>query len=231
MGKRRLRIAVADADVPCLEDVRADEALLRTGGPVVRVAVLADRALSVGVGVPDQATYLARARAEGIAVVRRSSGGTGVLHAPGDLAWSVVLPRDDPLVGRDFVNAYDRLGRGVVRFLQARGGTARWDPAPGISEYCCLLGSRGRVLTVDGRVLGGAAQHASRAALLHHGILPYRLDRPVLARLFDLEWPGPVDRLVGLDDLGLPRPSASTARSLGETIAHELSSAGRELPP
>jgi lipoate-protein ligase A len=195
------------------------------------VAVLADRGLSVGVGVPESAAYLARARSEGIAVVRRSSGGTGVLHGPGDLAWSVVLPRDHALVGRDFVHAYDRLGRGAVRFLRARGRTARWDPAPGWSEDCCLLGGRGRVLTVDGRVLGGAAQHASRSALLHHGILPFRLDRPAIARVFDLSSPGPVDHLTGLAEQGVDRPTEATARSLAEALVAEISGVEREGPP
>jgi lipoate-protein ligase A len=197
--------------------------MLRAGVPAVRVAVLADDALSVGVGVPDSADYLARARAERVPVVRRSSGGTGILHAPGDLAWSVVLPRSHPLVGRDYVRAYARLGRGAVRFLRGEGHEAAWAPAPGVSDGCCLLGTRGEVLEVGGRILGGAAQHASRTFLLHHGILPYRLDRADLSRIFDLTSPGPADRLAGLVDLGMERPSEGTARRLAEAIAAELS--------
>jgi lipoate-protein ligase A len=213
------------SDVSCQEDVLADEALLRKASAAVRVAILCDRSLSVGVGVPSGVTYLRRARDEGIPVVRRSTGGTGVLHGPGDLAWSVVLPRGHPLVGPDYVHGYERLGQGVAEFLRSPHRSVRWVPAPGVSEDCCLLGSRGRVLTVDGRILGGAAQHASRSALLHHGILPYRLDRPTLARVFDLGVPSPTDRLIGLADLDQDRPRAAMARELGTTIAEGIARA------
>jgi len=227
-NSRAVRVVAVAEEVPCRTEVAEEEALLRDGGPAVRVAVLADRALSVGVAVPELAPWLARARAEGIPVVRRSSGGTGVLHAPGDLAWSLVLPRDHPLVGRDFVGAYGRLGGGAVRFLAARGRAASWVPAPGLSAECCLLGERGQVLVVAERILGGAAQHADRAALLHHGILPFAVDRAATGRLFGLPSPGPVDRLVGLADLGFPRPAFSAVRALAASFAEEIAAPGRD---
>lgn len=206
------------------ENVRADASLLREATVGARVAVLGDKAVSVGVGVDPSAPYLARAREEGLPVVRRTSGGTGLLHAPGDLAWAVVLPRGDPRVGRSYVTDYPRLGTGAVLFLETMGIRAQWVPSSGTSSTYCTLGRRGYVLMVDDRILGGAAQHLTRDALLHHGILPRTLDRPLIERVFDLPALGGTDRLTSLEELGCSEPATVGARRLALALAQQLGS-------
>jgi lipoyl(octanoyl) transferase len=213
-----------DAGIHCAENVRADESILRRASVGARVAVLDDAAVSVGVGVDPSSAFLARARAMGLPVVRRTSGGTGLLHAPGDLAWTVVLPRRDPRVGRSYVTGYSRLGAGAVRFLETVGIRARWVPSSGTSPDYCTLGRRGYVLVVGDRVLGGAAQHVTRSALLHHGILPRTLDRPLIERVFDLPAEGGVDRLTCLEELGDSEPAGRGAVRLARALAEQLES-------
>ncbi|HYA54000.1 MAG TPA: hypothetical protein VEG42_00160 [Thermoplasmata archaeon] len=208
--------------VTCAEDVRTDEAILRRAVPAVRVAVLIDRSVSYGVGVHTNSPFLARCAKEGIPTVRRTTGGTGILHAPGDLAWSVVLPRSDPRVGQDFVHAFDRLGEGVVRFLAERGVTARWQAPPGSDPEYCLLSARGSVLTHEGKILGGAAQHLAGSALLHHGILPVEVDRGLVQRLFHLP-ASSVGRLSCLRELGVLGDSEKLAWKLAAKISDSLS--------
>lgn len=215
-------LATFEGRVSAEQNVVADERLLRAGVAAVRVAVLSDRSVSVGVGVPTGSPALERARAAGWSVVRRRSGGTAVLHAPGDVTWSLVLPREDPRVGRAFTRSYARLGAGVVRFLSARGVTARWSAALAVLPEYCLLGPRGEALTVSGRVLGGAAQHLAGRALLHHGILPRTLDRAALGQLFGLSVPGPADLLTSLDELGVEGPEELLGRSLARTLAETV---------
>lgn len=210
-------IAVVDR-ISCADELAADERSLRAGLPAVRVAVLAGRALSYGVGVREHAGFIARARAEGVAVVRRTSGGSGVLHEAGDLAWSAVLPRGHPAVGRDYARAYDRLGAGVVDWLRRHGVGAAWSPAPGVSDDCCVLSGRGRVLTIGSRIVGGAAQHLTRAALLHQGMIARVVDRSATGRIFGLTEPTVLERLAGLEELGV---SESPERLAGE-LAREL---------
>jgi len=202
--------------------VCGDARLLRVGRMCARVGVLGERCLSYGVGVRGAPPYLRRASGEGIPTVRRDSGGSALLHEPGDLAWSIVLPRTDPRVGNDFARAYGRLGTGVVRFLSGQGIASRWTEAPGlVAEYCTLSG-RGCVLSAGGKIVGGAAQHLAGGALLHHGTVSVTVDRSAIDRLFALGPEGPTERLGGLRELGAALPSATLARSLGEAIVREL---------
>ncbi len=195
--------------------------ILRRAVPAVRVAVLTDRAVSFGVGVPAEAPYLQRAAKAGVPTVRRTTGGTGLLHAPGDLAWSVVLPRTDPRVGDDYVHAYSRLGAGVVHFLSERGTSASWTEPPGSDPDYCLLSARGSVLSLQEKVLGGAAQHLAGGALLHHGILPLELDRALLRKLFALS-PKALERLTSLRELGIEGTPDALAWKLAASISDTL---------
>lgn len=222
-GKRAESVSVpVDVRIPCAENVRRDESILRRAVVGGRVAVLDDVAVTVGVGEDLASPYLARTRAAGLPVVRRTSGGTGLLHSPGDLAWTVVLPRGDPRVGRSYTTGYVRLGAGAVRFLESVGIQARWVPSSGTSPSYCTLGRRGYVLTVGDRILGGAAQHVTRSALLHHGILPRTLDRALIARLFDLPQAGGLDRLTCLEELGCSEPAEHQAERLARALSEQL---------
>jgi lipoate-protein ligase A len=208
----------------CDENLRADEELLRRGERAIRVAVLTDRSMSIGIGVPDQANCVRRARAENWRVVRRSSGGLALLHASGDLVWTVVLPRLDPRIRRDFVHAYATFGAPVVEFLRGEGLPATWAAAPALSDEYCLLGPRGQVLTSADWIVGGAAQHVTGTSVLHHGHLPRSLDRPALHAIFGAANPTGLDRLAGFEDLGVTGPSEELAVRLERRLrAHFVS--------
>jgi lipoate-protein ligase A len=203
------------------EYTRGDEELLREARPVARVAILSHAALSVGVSQHDDAPCVVRAHRLGIPVVRRSTGGLGIWHAPGDLVWSRVLPRSDPRVGRDYSKAYGRLGAGVVRFLHELGAAGTWQAPANLPGEYCLLSGRGLVLTVDGRTVGGAAQHITREALLHHGVLPYRLDPQHLQSLFDLTPELVESRLTDLERIAPGRRPGELAGRLHAALIAE----------
>ncbi|MCI4360821.1 MAG: hypothetical protein L3J91_03885, partial [Thermoplasmata archaeon] len=102
--------AVRDPPSGVEELVARDEALLQAGQPTVHVTVVRATGLSFGVGSPQEGHAEQVGRSLGLPCVRRTSGGTGILHQAGDLVWSLVLPRTDRRVGPDFSSAYGRLG-------------------------------------------------------------------------------------------------------------------------
>lgn len=215
-------VVVVEAPLPAADYARGDERNLRAGRAAVRAAVLSDRSLSCGVAVAEAAPYLRHAREEGIPIVRRSTGGTGLVHERGDLAWSIVLPRNDPIVGRQFVRAFGRFGQGVVRFLAELGIDGAWVDAPGLDPAYCTLTSRGSVLASRGRILGGAAQHLTGSALLHHGAISLTVDRGTIERLFGMPPGGPAERLDGLRSLGVRAPPEELAPGLARALADDL---------
>jgi lipoate-protein ligase A len=203
------------------EYTRSDEELLRAACPAFRVAILSGNALSVGVSQRENAPCIVRARRLGIPVVRRSTGGLGLWHAPGDLVWSRILSRADSRVGNDFSRAFPRLGAPIVQFLHGLGIRATWEPPLGSPGEYCLLSGRGAVLTTGGVALGGAAQHLTREALLHHGVLPYHLDPPRLQDLFDLRPDVVNQQLCSLDRVTGGMPPTELASRLLSALATE----------
>ncbi|MCI4360519.1 MAG: hypothetical protein L3J91_02345, partial [Thermoplasmata archaeon] len=91
---------------------------------------------------------------------------------------------------------------------------------------CCLLGHRGRTLTVGGRAIGGAAQHLTGNALLHHGVLARTLDRPLVRRIFALPEAVAEEHLTSLEELGASAEPGRLADELGTALAASLGSSG-----
>lgn len=197
-----------------------DLELLRAAAPAVRCGVVTDLHLSLGVAQPETAPCAVRARELGIPVHRRSSGGAAVLGRPGDLVWAWVLPRDNPAVGRDYVSAYGRLGSAATGFLRSLGATdAVWQAPAGLSEELCLISARGRVLAAGGRAVGGAAQHRTARALLHHGILVREVDSALLGELFRIPPAVLAGQLSGLIEWAPEVTPRELALGLGRHLA------------
>lgn len=223
MGEWSTPIAELALDRPFREHEARERALTAGAMRAARVGTASDVALSAGVAVPREAASLLRGEGDGIPVLRRLSGGTVVLVRPSDILWSVVVPRARGARPTAGLHAYAELGAGIVQALADDGIPAEWTESPGLSAEFCLLGLRGRALSVGGRVVGGAAQHLTAAALLHHGILLRTVDRPLLERLFGLSPETLTHRVTSLDELSVPRATgrleATILRNLSETAS------------
>jgi lipoate-protein ligase A len=184
------------------EGIAKDEEALSKGELCIQVAKCNTLTLSLGVSQSLRSNEALRARELGVPVFRRTSGGTALLHCPGDIFWSVVLPREPKWVGRDFIHSYSRFGAGWVEFLARRKIAASWVKAPdGFPSYC-LFSGRGEVLATRGRMLGGASQHVTARALLHHGTVAQTVDPAVIEKVFGM--PGDLARnLSSLTDEGI----------------------------
>jgi lipoate---protein ligase len=161
------------------------------GPPVASWSTVTAPALVLGRSGEDTGAIEAAARAEGLPVLRRSSGGGPVLWDTGLLALDVVLPRGHPLEAGDVTEAYRWLGEALESGLRAlglpavelvevrRARAARPRPADvacfgGLSPYEVLAGGR--------KVVGLSQARRRQGTLLQAGVL-LDLDAARLARL------------------------------------------------
>jgi lipoate-protein ligase A len=147
------------------ENLALDEALLLdaevNGGEVLRLWELPTLAGVLGSGgVLADEVRVAACEADGVPLLRRSSGGGTVLLGPGCLCFSLVLNYDrHPALG-DISASYRYILDAILDALRLPGASRE-----GISD-----------LAVEGRKFSGNAQQRKRHHLLHHGTLLYGFD-------------------------------------------------------
>lgn len=130
------------------------------------------------------------ARAEGLEVVARPSGGGPVLWDDDLIAIDVVLPAGHPLLPVDVVAAYRWVGDAVVAALAGLGvegaravppGEARAWPA-GPAAGLCFGGLSPWEVVMEGRKVLGLSQVRRQAGAIIQVGVPMRLDAARLAR-------------------------------------------------
>ncbi len=210
-----------------------DEALMahsrRTGETVLRVYAWNEPTLSFGRNQTARGGYSPdRLRSQGIAAVRRPTGGRAILHHR-EITYSVSAP--DTAMG-ELRESYARINRLLVAGLRKLGVEAevveslpdRRASAPGLAP-CFDHPSVGELVHA-GRKLVGSAQWRHEGALLQHGSILVDDDQQMLATLLSESTSG----------MGVVRaPATATLRSaLGRApelseVADALFSAARQL--
>lgn len=156
------------------ENIALDEALLLAaesgdGGEVLRLWEWPMAAVVLGSGsrLADDVDETACA-ADGVPILRRSSGGGTVLLGRGCLLYTLVLSLEGDPALTDIRLSY--------RFLLGRIAEA-------LTEGAGPIGQAGvSDLILAGRKFSGTAQQRKRAFLLHHGTLLYDMDLSLLSR-------------------------------------------------
>jgi len=150
--------------------------------PVVRVYAWHPPTLSVGANVSLPPDVLDRCAAEGVAVVRRATGGSCVLH-DGDVTYSIVGPD----AGRGVLEAYRWVAACLIAGLAHLGIEAvvaeHGGGQTGARPLDCFAAATGADLQVAGRKICGSAQLRRRGWFLQHGSLPISDNRGDAARL------------------------------------------------
>lgn len=109
------------------------------------------------------------ARAEGVELVRRISGGGAMFIEPeGAITWSLYAP-ESLVKGLSFPEAYALCDAWVVDALRDLGVNAWYAPLNDISS--------------DGGKIGGAAQARRSGAVLHHTTMAYDMNIPLMTRV------------------------------------------------
>jgi lipoate-protein ligase A len=185
-----------EADGPL--NMAVDEAIAEAVGagsvpPTLRFYAWHPACLSLGYSQPAADVDFERLEQRGWDVVRRLTGGRGILHTD-ELTYSVAVPEGDPRVAGGVVESYRRLSQGLLAGLERIGAPVNSKRADRDSRKfrgaVCFEVPSDYELTVDGRKLIGSAQTRRRnRVVMQHGALPLSgdLGRICEALAFDSE--------------------------------------------
>jgi lipoate-protein ligase A len=159
-------------------------------------------------------------RARRIPVLRRLTGGTGVVHV-GDLGIGLALPGSHPWAG-GVISLYGRFLDVLAPALRAFGAAVdrASDPARAsrVRSPVCFLDQLSDTLLVDGRKAVGCAQTRRRGAVLIHAVVLLGLDVDLVARLFRVDPDAVAQGLA-------PAVAGGDGREIGRTVASHLADA------
>src|SRR5579884_3120730 len=167
-------------------NMAVDEALLALVGegvspPTLRFYEWRSPWISLGTGQSATDLDVAAIAERGWGILRRSSGGTAVLHQ-GQLGYAVILPSQHPLWQGDLESSYRRLAEPLALGFTRLG--VRVDPAPPAlkvefaasappiaSRVCFSTLGPFELLDCRGRKIIGNAQIRRRTSALQHGTI------------------------------------------------------------
>jgi lipoate-protein ligase A len=220
-----------DAGLAAAAQMEADEALLDAvadgAPPALRLYRWNTPAVSLGHFQPDDDVDRDACDRWGVDVVRRPTGGQGLLHGA-DLTYAVVMPRPAGAAGG--VDAvYTALAGALIAGLARVGVEAAIARHDGPAGPVCFAGQQGADLRVGERKLCGSAQVRRRGAVLQHGsILLTRLPFDETDLLRTRPGAPAVSReqlraaTVTMDELGAPTDHRTVAHALVEGFAATL---------
>ena len=178
--------------------------------PAVWLLAVDRPTLVLGSTQPDTVLDRDRARARGVEVVRRRSGGGAVLLRPGTVTWlDVFVPAADRLWSDDVGRAFWWLGETWKLALDSLGvDGAEWHRGPLVrnrwSDLVCFAGlGPGEVVIKDGRKAVGMSQRRTRAGALVQCAALHAWDAVGIAELLELDSPEAARDLAGAA-AGLP---------------------------
>ncbi len=125
---------------------------------------------------------LASTETDGIAVLRRSSGGGTVLQGPGCLNFTLVLCKQKRPVLNDLHASYEWILTQVAETLRPLGIEAVFHP---ISDLA---------LAENARKFSGNAQRRGKTHILHHGTILYKFSLDFISRYLTMPKETPVYR-------------------------------------
>lgn len=200
------------------ENMARDEALLAEAQPVVRLYAWRPACVSLGRAQTDKEVDLDLARAWGLDIVRRATGGGAILHDETEVTYAVVLPLDFPGLPRDISGSFARMSDGVVRGLRALGLPAKIESVPdNTRETLCYVRKQGTNVMVRGRKISGGAQRRTDKAVLQHGTVIVKREEERMARLFGASVDQVRERVTSLEEEGaaVPRETLIDALAAG----------------
>lgn len=172
MEPRRLRVVDTDAAEPSYT-AACDEAMMiarsrqlvpdtlhlyRRSRPVISMGYFQDA---------ESCVDLERCQENGVALLRRLSGGSAIYTDPGQVIYSIALSADE--VPESPAESYPIICQGIVFALERLGISAIWKPLNDV--------------LVNGRKISGSAQSRQQGIVLQHGTLLVSTDLDLMVSL------------------------------------------------
>lgn len=143
----------------------------------------------LGYAQPPDDVDLEWCRDRGIPVLRRLTGGTGVIHR-GDLALSLALPKDHPWAA-SIVGLYDRFLEALEPALAGLGSAVDRVENPAhatrVRSPICFEDQLADTLIIDGHKAVGCSQTRRKGGVLIHAAVLLGLDAALYSRVFSVE--------------------------------------------
>lgn len=174
-----------DGHLTAAENMRRDELLHAAARPIVRLYGWKPEAVSLGNSQSEADIDLDVVREYGLDIVKRGTGGGGILHNAVEITYSVVLPIQHPQLTANIAESFGLLSRGVVNALRALALPAELESMPDRTrDALCYVRVQGTNVMVRGRKISGGAQRRTKWAVLQHGTVIVDRDEARLARVF-----------------------------------------------
>lgn len=158
-----------------------DEALLQSvaakeSPPALRLYGWNPATLSLGYAQPFSDVDEERLQVENWGLVRRPTGGRGILHVD-ELTYSVTAPLDDPILAGSLLESYRKISAALVCALELIGIKVEADRQYDLGDSkminpVCFETPSNYEITFEGKKLIGSAQARKYNGLLQHGALP-----------------------------------------------------------
>ncbi len=187
-------------DVPAsgAENMARDEYLLAKaetdgGAPVLRLYSFDPAAITIGYHQdPLKILDIDALVTDGMALVRRITGGRALLH-DGELTYSIVAPLSDRRFQASLQGVNFRIATAVAAALRSLGVDAavsngRAFSRNGVLTLPCLASSGRNEITAGGRKIVGSAQRRTSSALLQHGSILLRPASGRIQRYLSGDW-------------------------------------------
>lgn len=216
---------VLDEQLPGTENMRRDEVLLARAEPALRIYGWAPETVSLGNSQTEADLDLDAVRSYGLDVVKRSTGGGGILHSASEVTYAVVVPFGYPGLPGDLPRSFGFLSSGVIGAMRDLGLLAELESMPDLTrDALCYVRKQGTNVVVSGKKISGGAQRRTRSAVLQHGTVIVERDERRLARVFRADVETICARVTSLRDQRI-------AATRDELIAALVSGFARALGP
>jgi lipoate-protein ligase A len=103
----------------------------------------------------------------------RPTGGRAVLHGAGDICYSIVAAKADPLVGGTLIESYCKISKLIAQGLQSLGRDVQMTTEKhlGLGDPHCFSAPSQAELTWKGKKIAGGAQAREGGVFLQQGVI------------------------------------------------------------